>query len=490
MKALLTLPRKPILNSINKSLIYSLAESYLCVLIQIASSMIIARLLTPSEIGKYSIGMAALTIAHMLRDFGVGAYMVQVKELTKQDMKAVFGIGILTAWSLAAALYFARYAIAGFYHEPALVEILGWMSVNFLVIPFSSTVFPLLMREMKFHLLFYINLIPTLLSSGLSIYLAYHGYSYMSLVWGSLANISLVVVMATCLRPRYSFVLPSLKGSLHILAFGSKTSLTNIVAQIGNSTAELMIGKSLGFASVALFSKAQTLTDMFSHQFLGAIMKVYFPAIAQRYRDELPLNSAYADSTVYITAFAFPFFGFMALYAEEIILIMFGNQWLASAELIRILALGGCLYAITAFAPNTINAIGKPGLLLRVQLFVQCFRIGVTLPAAFMSLSMVAWAQTVTFGMSLFIYLPVLSYLIQLNAWRLLVRIFAANLIMAALALAIPFAIKHYLEVQGLPTVGLLALAGSSFALSWVVALFMTHNPLAGQFMKMLGKKP
>jgi O-antigen/teichoic acid export membrane protein len=454
--------------------------------------MVLARLLTPVEIGKFSIGIAILAVVHMVRDFGVGAYIVQAKELTKSNMQAVFGINLLMAWIMGGALYLSRNLIADFYNEPALADIMGWMSFNFVIIPFSSMIFPLLRREMKFHLLFYINLSATLISSGVSVYFAYHGYGFMSLVWGSLSNIATGVIVATCFRPKASFVMPSLKGARHILSFGGKVSFNNIIGEIGDNAAELVIAKTLGFTSVALFSKAQTVINMFSLQFLGAVRNVYFPVIARQHRDNKPLNFAFSSSTDHITVIAFSFYGFIALYAEDIILIMFGDQWGMSAEILKILTVGGVLHSIWSFAPVTMYALGQPGRVAKAQTTIQFFRVCAIVPAAFISLQMVAWVQVASFSVGLLIYLYQMARLINLNIGLFFLRTLLPNILIAGFSLAIPFCIKYYyyLGTKMADFIVLLTLSALAFAFSWLILLFLTKKPLAYQIAQVVSRKP
>lgn len=474
------------MTTVKKSLVYSLADTYLQVAIQLGSSMILARLLTPNEIGVFSVGAAVLAIAHMLRDFGVGSYIIQEKNLTKDRLKAAFGITMLAAWSIALGLYLSRHVIADFYREPALVQIMAWMSLNFVIIPFSSPVLALFKREMKFHLLMYIGLISTIASAGTSIYLAYQGHGFMSLVWGSLVNILTTALTATALRPKDSFVLPSLKGSKHVFSFSGKSSLTNVLGQVGYNVAELVIGKSLGFSNVAIYSKAQTIVSMFSQQFMGSIRNVYYPVIARQNRENKPLGPAFLNATVYVTSIAFPFYGFLALYADEIILLMFGDQWLASAEIIRILALGGVIYSVWSFAPNTLYALNKPGLVLKAEILIQSLRVLAIIPAASISLSALALAQVAIYVISFIIYLFILSPLIELKFWRFLFQSTIPGCLITIISLTAPLYMKQSLATDIDNSFLLLALAGTTFTLSWLTSMFLTKHPVRKEIVSLL----
>ncbi len=61
--------------SVRRTLSLSLSSNYSNLAIHTIAVMVLARLLTPAEIGVYSIGAAVITLAHVVRDFGVGNYL-------------------------------------------------------------------------------------------------------------------------------------------------------------------------------------------------------------------------------------------------------------------------------------------------------------------------------------------------------------------------------------------------------------------------------
>ena len=88
--------------SIRKALALSFASKYSSLAIHTAAVMVLARLLTPAEIGVYSVGAAVVALAHVVRDFGVGNYRIQEKELTAERISAALDVVVLIAWAIAA----------------------------------------------------------------------------------------------------------------------------------------------------------------------------------------------------------------------------------------------------------------------------------------------------------------------------------------------------------------------------------------------------
>ena len=91
--------------AIRRSLGFSALTQLINFLLSFGSVIIVSRLLTPEEIGIFSVSVSLLGFAHILRDFGVGNYLIQVKEVTRANMRAAFSVMLYSSWLIAALLF-------------------------------------------------------------------------------------------------------------------------------------------------------------------------------------------------------------------------------------------------------------------------------------------------------------------------------------------------------------------------------------------------
>lgn len=89
------------MSSMRTALLFSFAERYALIAVNLVSNLLIARLLTPDQIGVYSVTLAVISIAQVLRDFGVASYLVQVKDLTEDHIRTALGVTLIigVGWS-------------------------------------------------------------------------------------------------------------------------------------------------------------------------------------------------------------------------------------------------------------------------------------------------------------------------------------------------------------------------------------------------------
>ncbi len=381
--------------SIRKSLAYTIAQQYGCAAISFVSIVILARLLTPSEVGIYSVSAAVIGIAHMIRDFGIGRYLIQEPDLTMDRFRSAFGVGIAISWMIAVVLYLGRGYVAAFYGDHRLREVTSVLAFNFFLIPFGSPILWMMAREMKFGLLFLVTISTQIVQSATSIALAVLGFSYMSMAWGSVAGVVVTAGLASLVDRRHAFLRPSFKAWRRVIGFGTWASAQSLVTEMGNSAADLVLGRTLGFDAVALFSRAQGLIATINRDIIKAAVIVTFPALAERHRQGADLHEPYERGTAYLFALTWPIVALLAIIAHPLIAFLFGPNWTAAAPLLQILCASAWLWPVPTLASQTLLALGHIKLIFRIEAVGQTLRVLALVVGSVFGLAAVAALQAV-----------------------------------------------------------------------------------------------
>ncbi len=401
--------------SIRRALLLSLAQRYVGLMIYIVSTMILARLLTPKEIGIFSLCAAVTAIAGALRDFGVGEYIIQERELTRDRLRAAYGLAILTAWLLALVVFLSRWPLAEYYGEPGLQAVLAVLTLNFLLLPLASPAFAVLTREMKFSAIFVIQTAAALTQASTAVTLAWQGFSYMSLAWAGVAANVVQILGTAIFRPREAWLLPGFKEWRRVWDYGSRVSGALLLQEISRNAYEFIIARMLGFAALGLYNRAIGLMSQFHQNITSAIIRVAHPSFAATSRSGLDMVPEYTRALAYFTGIAWPFFAFVAVMSREIIEVLFGHQWLEAAPLARILAVSSMIYCTWAFAPTLLGALGEARRKLRVQVFLTPISISIIVLASLHSLEAVAYGSILSSTVAFLLYRAQLRKVIGLG---------------------------------------------------------------------------
>ena len=357
--------------SIRTSLAFAFLERFLLLGLQIASFALIARLLTPQQVGLYSVALAVIGIAQVVRDFGIANFLVQRKELDATHIGSAFGLTLILGVGLFAIVTFAAPFVGRFYNDDGMSGIVRLIACNFLILAFNSIALALLRREMNFKTLMRLNVCAALIGTSTTLSLAWAGMGAWSLAWGEIASNLSIAIGACVVRRGHVFPRPCLTHWRTILEFGGKLTASNIVTSISMDINDLALGKIMGFAPVAIVSRAQGLMNLFHRDFMGTVRGVAFPAFSKAHRDGDSVEARFVSSLGMVTAIAWPFYGFVAMFPLDILHIVFGPQWDSAAPLVPYFCLTGALVVNASLIPTAMIAVGRPNLAAMADLVVQ-----------------------------------------------------------------------------------------------------------------------
>ncbi|MGK5055398.1 lipopolysaccharide biosynthesis protein [Janthinobacterium sp. LB2P49] len=469
------------------SFFFSFAEKYTVLLLGIIATMVLSRLLTPAEVGVYSLGAVLVALAQVVRDFGVGQYLIQEKQLDAVKLRAALATSLLVAWLLAGLVLLASAPLAHFYGEPRLTLVLRLLAINFLLIPFSALTLPMLRRQLRFRAIYAINAANSVVNLLVAVLLALYGYSYMSMVWAALAGSCASLLVSLLVRPGELPWLPGRRGMGAIARFGAYATGGGLVDEAGVAAPDLIIGKLIGIESLALFGKAQSVLNIFNQAITSAISPVVFPLFAVRAREgggqggQGGAELVYLRTISYMTALAWPFFLFLACMALPLVKVLYGTQWLDCVPLIRIMCLSSAVYSMFSMARYLFVATGQLHAQVRLDAWAGSLKVALLLAAAPFGLVAVAWAVVLSSVLRSWLNYGSLRRLSALD-WRILARALRKSLLLCGFSGVAPIASLLWLPAE---TPALLALTGTALAtlLCWLAGLFLLRHELAGEFL-------
>lgn len=453
----------------------------------LGSSVIVARLLTPTEIGVFSIAVSLMAFGHVLRDFGVGQYIGKLRDVTRQDMQAGFSVMLITSWSVAALMLIGAPFAARFYGQPGIQQVFFVLAASFGVLPFGSHILSMLKRDMAFDTVASINIATSIVQTFTTLMCAWHGASYMSMAWGSLAGNVTTVLCLFAARPALALLPPTLKGLGPVLHFGGTASVASLVGRIGESGPDLVLGKTLSVDAVAHFSRASSPLTMVSAKVNEVLIQVFGPAFAKGLREDRPPAPMLARAIEAYTGLQIPLVLTLALVSRPMILLMFGDQWHEAADLSPWVTLWTVLVAPIQLAHSALMAGGHAKSFLRASiicnvalLLVLCSSLWLDLQAVVMALllfriaTLWAWerelARHYEFGVA--------------SLWRA-----CRSSVLLGLKTAVPAGVASVLLHEFWPSAPLLTqlvLIGAIAVLAYVIALRTQRHPLRDELIRLL----
>ncbi|MEZ5529338.1 MAG: lipopolysaccharide biosynthesis protein [Porticoccaceae bacterium] len=374
------------------AVVFSAIGRYLTLALQFASTMVLARLLTPEDIGIYSAGFSIVALAHLFRDFGLNQYIIQEKELDEGKIRTTFTLSVVIAWGLGALLFLSAGFAADFFREEGVRTLIHILSFNFLIIPFGSITLSLLRKQLKFHITATISFASSLFGVIVAVWTAYEGASYLCLAYGAITETCSLVLLSSFFRPKDLRIKPTLQNARVIFRFGSIVGAGNIATQLATSATDALIARLLGLAPLGFYSRAFGTFSIFDNLFISSIRPTILPLFSRHNREPEKMVENYLRAVSYAFILAWPFFSFLYLYTDLVILTLYGSQWEQAVPLIKLLCVAGVILPMVLFTDNLFIACGRPGITLQIQLVSNLAKISLVAVACFINLEAVCLA--------------------------------------------------------------------------------------------------
>lgn len=319
----------------------------------------LARLLSPGDYGV--IGMLSIftLIAGSIQDSGFSAALINEKEDNHENMCSVFWFNITMSFILYLILYFCAPLIAKFYHNPDLIQLSRYLFISLFISSFSCVQGAYLTKHLMIKERAIASLTATVISGCVGIYMAFKGFAY----WGiATQTITYSTVVVICMwyfspwRPSFRF---SFKPIKRMFTFSCKLLITSIFTHINNNIFSVILGRLYNAREVGNYSQANKWNNMGSDLISNMISGVSRPVLAG-VNDDRERQLRIFRKMIRFTAFcSFPAMFGLALVAPEFITVAITDKWIDSAQIMRILCIGGAFLPISSLFSSLVISNGK-----------------------------------------------------------------------------------------------------------------------------------
>jgi O-antigen/teichoic acid export membrane protein len=306
--------------------------------LQIGSTVVLARLLTPQDYGLIGMATTITVFVAMFKDMGLSTATIQKAEINHGQISTLFWVNVV--FSSATMLLTAAIApvVAWFYGEPRLTWIILVSASGFIFGGLTVQHQALLNRQMRFTALATIDIASMLIGIATAIVLAWYGAGYWALVFMQLATgiATTVGVWVMCAwRPglpvRHS-------GVRSMLAFGGNLTGFSVINYFARNLDNVLIGRYWGVQQLGVYAKAYQLLLLPIQQINAPISSVALPTLSRIQNQPEQYCAYYRKAVLSIAALGMPLVAFLFVAADKLILALLGEQWVDAILIFRVLA--------------------------------------------------------------------------------------------------------------------------------------------------------
>lgn len=332
-------------------------------------TLVLARLLVPEDFGVVTAGMTIITFLEVGLDLGVGSTVVQDQDAGITDrVRSAFALNLVTAGLVTVGCIAAAPAIARFFG----VTDVGLFRLLFLypLLRGAGQVHDaVLKRDLQFRKRMAVDVLRAVTRVAVSLPLAVAGFGAWSIVLGLLA--AEVVGTATCwvlvrMRPRFRFDRATVTS---LLRFGVVLVVARAVGTVQANADYLVVGNRLGLEPLGYYTVAYRLPELLLANLYWVFTAVAFPVYSRAYREGIDtLRRTALRALMLLCLFGFPVGAGLAIVARDAVLVLFSARWAPAAVPMALISLGLAAMAVAPACGDIAPAVGRPGLLLPIQI--------------------------------------------------------------------------------------------------------------------------
>ena len=478
------------MSSIRRALAITTVERYFAFALQVATTVVVSRLLTPAEIGVWGIALAAVMLLLGVREFASETFLIQRPNLTPEETQSAFSVILIAVLLIFSVLNLLGPLFADFYREQGLASILRVFSVALLVEALGAPLVALMRRDMAFGDVAIVNITRSVTTATVTIGLAAFGFSYMSFAWGWLAAAVLCSAVSIYLRPDLWVYKPRLDGWRAVLTFGWYNGANLVLYRVYETLPAFLLGRTLSLDAVGIYNRAMLVCQLPNNILLGAVGPVILPALSAEVRAGSDLRDSYLRAASLITALLWPALVVLAVLAQGLVSILLGGQWLQAVPLIQIMAIAALPSFLMELTFPVLVAVGAMrDLLLRALVAWPLSALAIGAAAQF-GLTAIALSFLVIFPMQAWVSLQFVRRHVDVG-WRDLGQACWKSAVVSAASGAGPLAVMAWWGFHVHVPIPVALVAVMLAATGWLAGLRFTRHELLDEIAgaRNLGKR-
>jgi O-antigen/teichoic acid export membrane protein len=343
--------------------------------LQLATTAILAHLLSPSDYGLLTMALVVTGMIDLFRDLGTSAALVHRKEVPDSLLSSLFWFNTAIGLCSTVLLWLLSPVFSKFYQEPRLELLLRALAPTFFISGLGQVQRTLIEKDLGFGQLAKVEISSSVLASIVAISLALAGAGVWSLVVQSLITTTAAAAMLFLFlswKPSWEFRWKEVKSLGH---YSLQLTGFNLFNFLSRNADYLLVGCFLGARDLGYYTMAYRLMLYPLQNVSQVIGRVIFPVFSQLQEDEARFRRGYLTVAGSIALVSFPMMVGLMVASDIVVPVVFGPEWEPVIPLITILALIGLVQSVGTTVGSIYQAKGRTDLMLRWGLFSGCLTV-------------------------------------------------------------------------------------------------------------------
>jgi O-antigen/teichoic acid export membrane protein len=301
------------------------------------STLVVARLLFPSDLGTAEIAGLFFGITSVLAEFGIGTAVLHMPELDRRTLGQLnlFSMLISSLAFLLGAL--ASPLLALFFHSDHVLFFAA-NSVAFFITGLQAVPYGLLQRDMAYRRLSLVEASMAFVQAVVTVSAALAGWGYWSLWAGGGAGRVTATILVYYWKP-VPFVWPRWDDIRRPVEMGRHVAISRVMSSAGSMADSIVVGRMLGESALGSYRMAMNLASAPAEKVSSLIMRTASPLFANVMDDTPLVRRYYLIIAEFLSLVVMPLMLGLVLVAPEAVRVILGPRWVGATAPLQWLGL-------------------------------------------------------------------------------------------------------------------------------------------------------
>jgi O-antigen/teichoic acid export membrane protein len=377
------------------------ASNAVTALTQLLETVVLARLLSPDNLGTIAIIAVIIGFIRSVADVGVGNALLHFQELPRAVFSSLYLLLLALGVAIFALSLLCPPLVAAVGGGSLIAPLCGWIGLGFLLTPIGSLYQFILQKNLRFKRLSFVESAARCAGTATVVLLAIRHWGVLSFVIGQVVYCgvkSLLLLVAGYRLMPLSFTFDMAAARSH-LRFGLFQMGERVIVFFSSNIDYMIIGKFLGTRELGFYKIAYELVTVPLRLINPIFATVTLPRFAKNQNDDAALRTGIVSLLHLLSLVTFPLLFGLAATAKVFIPVVYGPGWEPTAVLVWLLTGMGLVKVVGNVSGTMIVAKGcvKTGLVWNIIIavgntltFFSAVRYGaIALSAAYSAISFV-----------------------------------------------------------------------------------------------------
>lgn len=363
----------PIRKAALTGVLWSLVQNWGTRLSTFVIFILLARFLTPAEIGLVSAALMVILFIGVVADFGFADAIVQRQALKDEDINLPFCLSVGFSCLLALGVCLFSETISTMLRVEGLSQVLWGLALVAPMTTMAAYQEAIYKRQMRFRTLAARALAVNVIAGLVAIACAHLGFGSWSLVIQTLLA-TLIGLAWLWLRPQWRPTMRmSITGFFELGRFGISVLTMRLLDFFSVRYVEYIIITSFGVATFGIYAVGSRLYQILMLLLQSALNDVSLVLLSRIADDTTRVARIYLETVSLAAFFGVPFFVLLSAISAEVTSVLFGSRWAGVDAISQPLLLVGAVQCVQNLNGLYLNARGKPHFTLIMMTFkVAC----------------------------------------------------------------------------------------------------------------------